>query len=58
LHLHRPPGATDDVGLMRTAKGRLGVKASDEQWVDDIGLRGAKSRPDAMQRQRKHNCIR
>ena len=36
---------------IRTAKERLGVKASDEQRVDDckvpIELRGAKSRPDA-----------
>jgi hypothetical protein len=41
----------NDVGLIRTAKERLGVKASDEQRVDDckvpIELRGAKSRPDA-----------
>jgi Protein of unknown function (DUF2380) len=40
-----------DVGLIRTAKERLGVKASDEQRVDDckvpVELRGAKSRPDA-----------
>jgi len=43
-------GEAGDVGLIRTAKERLGVKASDEQRVDNckvpIELRGAKSRPD------------
>jgi hypothetical protein len=43
----RADSEASDVGLMRTAKERLGVKASDEQRVDDckvpIELRGAKS---------------
>ena len=46
----RADGEASDVGLIRTAKERLGVKASDEQRVDNckvpIELRGAKSRPD------------
>jgi hypothetical protein len=44
----RADGEASDVGLIRTAKERLGVKASDEQRVDSckvpIELRGAKSR--------------
>ena len=47
----RAADEASDVGLIRTAKERLGVKASDEQRVDDckvpVELRGAKSRPDA-----------
>jgi hypothetical protein len=47
----RAAGEVSDVGLIRTAKERLGVKGSDEQRVDDcnvpVELRGAKSRPDA-----------
>jgi hypothetical protein len=47
----RADSEASDVGLMRTAKERLGVKASDEQRVDDckvpIELRGAKSWRDA-----------
>ena len=43
-------GEESDVQPVRTAKERLGVKASDEQRVDNckvpIELRGAKSRPD------------
>jgi ribosomal protein L27 len=46
----RADGEPSDVGLIRTAKERLGVKASDKQRVDNckvpIELRGAKSRPD------------
>jgi ribosomal protein L27 len=46
----RADGEASDVGVIRTAKERLGVKASDEQRVDNckvpIELRGAKSRPD------------
>jgi ribosomal protein L27 len=46
----RADGEASDVGLIRTAKERLGVKASDEQRVDNckvpIELRGVKSRPD------------
>jgi hypothetical protein len=45
----RADGEGSDVGLIRTAKERLGVKASDEQRVDNckvpIELRGPKSRP-------------
>src|SRR5258706_13323941 len=46
----RADGEASDVGVIRTAKERLGVKASDEQRVDNckvpIDLRGPKSRPD------------
>jgi ribosomal protein L27 len=46
----RADGEPTDVGPIRTAKERLGVKASDDQRVDNckvpIELRGAKSRPD------------
>ena len=46
----RADGEASDVGLIRTAKERLGVKASDEQRVDSckvpIELRGAKWRTD------------
>src|ERR1700745_361209 len=46
----RADGEPSEVGPIRTAKERLGVKASDEQRVDNckvpIELRGAKSRPD------------
>jgi hypothetical protein len=45
----RADGEPSDVGLIRTAKERLGVKASDEQRVDNctvsLGLRGPKPRP-------------
>jgi ribosomal protein L27 len=46
----RADGEPSEVGPIRTAKERLGVKASDEQRVDNckvpIELHGAKSRPD------------
>jgi hypothetical protein len=46
----RADGEASDVQPIRTAKERLGVKASDEQRVDNckvpVDLRGPKSRPD------------
>jgi ribosomal protein L27 len=46
----RADGEASDVRPIRTAKERLGVKASDEQRVDNckvpVDLRGPKSRPD------------
>jgi hypothetical protein len=46
----RAEGEASDVQPIRTAKERLGVKANDEQRVDNckvpVDLRGPKSRPD------------